>query len=274
MTQKKWRRILRYVLLTLLMFVVIFPFIWLVLSSFKAEKDILNYPPRLFASSYTVAQYTKVMTAIPIWNYVKNTVIFAGTVALVSVFIDAMAGYAFARIKFKGSGVLFNIILLTMMIPFQILMIPLFLEVFKMGMLNTYQGLILPRLASAFGIFMMRSFFVSLPKDLEEAARIDGLHEFGIFAKIMLPLCLPAMLTLGLLHLMNNWNDLLYPLMLTTTTKMRTLPAGLAMFAGERVTEYGPIMAATVISILPLLVLYIFAQRYFMQGVVMSGLKD
>jgi multiple sugar transport system permease protein len=271
---KKKSIYVRYIVLTILMIVVIFPFIWLLLSSFKAESDILNYPPKLFAPSYTIEQYKKVITTIPILSYTKNTAIFAGSVAVISVFIDAMAGYAFARIQFKGAKVLFNIILLTMMIPFQILMIPLFIEIFKMGLLNTYSGLILPRLASAFGIFMMRSFFVTLPKDLEEAARIDGLNEFGIFYKIMLPLCIPAMLTLGILHLMNNWNDLLYPLILTTTTEMRTLSAGLAMFVGERVTEYGPIMAATVISITPLMLLYVFAQKYFVQGIAMSGMKS
>jgi multiple sugar transport system permease protein len=186
---------------------------------------------------------------------------------------DAMAGYAFARYNFKGKNALFVFILVTMMIPFQVLMIPLFIQVFKLGLLNTYGGLIFPRMADAFGIFLMRATFVSLPKELEEAARVDGMSEFGIFFKIMLPLNVPALITLGIFNLMGNWNDLLYPLMLTSSTKMRTISAGLALFVGQRTLEYGPTLAAAAISLLPLIITYIFAQRYFVQGIATSGLK-
>jgi multiple sugar transport system permease protein len=199
--------------------------------------------------------------------------VFAGGVTVLSVFLDSMAGYAFARIRFKGSRLLFQLVLATMMIPFQVLMIPLFLEVFKLGLLNTYWGLILPRASSAFGIYMMRSFFISLPKDLEESGRVDGLSELRIYWNIMLPLCKSAMVTLGLFHLMNNWNDLIYPLMLTSSTEMRTLSAGLAMFVGQRSIEYGPTLAAAAVALLPLLVVYMLAQKYFVQGVATSGLK-
>lgn len=270
----KWGRLLRGIMLLALFFITMFPFLWMVISSFKAEQDILTYPPTVFAASYTMAQYQKVFTAIPLWQYVKNTVIFSFAVTLFSLFLDSMAGYAFARIRFKGRKLLFNIVLMTMMIPFQVTMIPLFIEIFKLGLLNTYFGLVLPRITSAFGIFMMRSFFVGLPKDLEEAARVDGLHEFGIYFRVMLPLCKPAIMALGVFLLMGNWNDLLYPLMLTTTTQMRTLPSGLAMFVGERVTQYGPSIAGTVISILPLLLFYFVAQRYFVAGIAMTGIKE
>jgi multiple sugar transport system permease protein len=190
-----------------------------------------------------------------------------------SVFFDSMAGYAFARIRFKGSKTLFTVILITMMIPFQVLMIPLFVEVYKFGMLDTYWGLIIPRAASAFGIFMMRSFFISLPKDLEESGRVDGLNEFRIYWNIMLPLCKSAMVTLAIFLLMNNWNDLLYPLMLTSSAEMRTLSAGLAMFVGQRTIEYGATLAAAAIALAPLLIVYVLAQKYFVQGVATSGLK-
>ena len=270
----KWGPLLRGIMLLALFFITMFPFLWMVTSSFKAEKDILTYPPTVFAASYTMAQYQKVFTAIPLWQYIKNTVIFSCTVTLFSLLLDSMAGYAFARIRFKGRKLLFNLVLMTMMIPFQVTMIPLFIEIFKLGLLNTYFGLVLPRITSAFGIFMMRSFFVGLPKDLEEAARVDGLHEFGIYFRVMLPLCKPAIMALGVFLLMGNWNDLLYPLMLTTTTQMRTLPSGLAMFVGERVTQYGPSIAGTVISILPLLLFYFAAQRYFVAGIAMTGIKE
>lgn len=268
------RHIFSNAVLLLVFMVVIFPFVWMVISSFKAEPDIITYPPRIFASSYTLVQYKRVFNAIPLLMYIRNTVVFAFGTTLLSIMLDSMAGYAFARIHFKGRKVLFNLVLLTMMIPFQITMIPLFVQIFKMGLLNTFPGLILPRLTSAFGIFMMRSFFVGLPKDLEEAARIDGMNEIGIFFRIMLPLCKAALMSLAVFTMMGNWNDLLYPLMLTTTTEMRTLPSGLAMFVGERVTQYGPSIAGSVISMLPLLLMYCFAQKYFIAGIAMSGMKD
>lgn len=261
-------------LMLVLAALVLFPFLWLLLASFKFDKEIIQYPPTLLPGRITFLQYLKVWDSIPLFSFFVNTVIFAGGVTLLSVLFDSMAGYAFARLRFKGKKVLFAIVMVTMMVPFQVIMIPLFVEVFKLGLLNTYAGLILPRATSAFGIFMMRSFFVSLPKELEEAARIDGLDEYRIYGRIMLPLCAPAILTLVVFHLMNNWNDLLYPLMLTSATEMRTLSAGLAMFVGERVIEYGPTLAAAVISILPLLAVYLFAQKHFIQGIAATGMKN
>lgn len=263
-----------FILMTFLLVGVLFPFLWLVLSSLKQNKEIIQYPPTLFPGTITFMQYVKVWESIPLLSFFVNTLVFAGGVTLFSVLFDSMAGYALARIEFKGKKQLFIGILITMMIPFQVIMIPLFVEVFKLGMLNTYWGLILPRATSAFGIFMMRSFFVSLPKDLEESARMDGLNEYRIYWSIMLPLCVPAMITLGIILFMNNWNDLIYPLMLTSSTEMRTLSAGLAMFVGDKVIEYGPTLAAATLSILPLLIAYVFAQKYFIQGIATTGLKS
>ena len=153
--------------------------------------------------------------------------IFAGAVTVLSVFFDSMAGYAFARMNFRGSGVIFSIILLTMMVPFQIIMTPLYIEVYKLNLLDTYLGLILPRATSAFGIYMMRSFFAGLPKSIEESGRIDGMGEFRIYWSLMLPLCKPAIASLGIFHFMNNWNDLLYPLMMTSSADKRHCPPAL-----------------------------------------------
>lgn len=266
-------KIAYYFFLLLILFLILFPFMWLIVSSFKYEKDIISWPPRIFSDRYTLDNYRKVFKQIPVWNYVKNTVIFAGGVTIISVFLDSLSGYALSRMDFKGKNILYYAVLLTMMIPFQVYMIPLFLQISGMGLIDTYTGLILPKTTSAFGIFMMRSFFLNLPKDLEEAARIDGLNEFQIFFKIMLPLIKPAMLTLGMFTLMNSWNDLLYPLMLTTTADMRTLPAGLALFTGQHISFYGPVMAGAVIAMLPLLILYVFLQKYFVQGTATAGLK-
>ncbi|MGX7150530.1 carbohydrate ABC transporter permease [Enterococcus ureasiticus] len=260
--------------MTIILVIIAFPFIWLVISSFKYEKDIISFPPKILADKYTFENYIKVWSTIPLLDYIKNTVIFSGGVVLTSVFFDSLAGYAFARMNFKGKSVFFYFVLLTMMIPFQVFMIPLFIEINKLGLLDTYAGLIIPKMTSAFGIFMMRSFFVTLPKDLEEAARVDGLNEFKIFLKIMLPLSKPTMLSLAIFTLMNSWNDLLYPLILTSSSKMRTLPAGLALFTGQNISFYGPVMAGTVISMLPLLIIYMFAQKYFVQSTAMSGMKE
>ncbi|HFJ6419513.1 TPA: carbohydrate ABC transporter permease [Enterococcus faecium] len=268
------KKIIRTISMLVILLVIAFPFLWLIISSFKHEKDIISFPPRIFADSYTLDNYIKVWTTIPLLDYIKNTVIFAGGTVITSVFFDSLAGYAFARMRFKGKSVLFYFVLLTMMIPFQVFMIPLFIEVNLLGMLDTYAGLIIPRMTTAFGIFMMRSFFITLPDSLEEAARIDELSEFNIFLKIMLPLSKPTLLSLGIFTLMNSWNDLLYPLILTSSSKMRTLPAGLALFTGQNISFYGPVMAGTVISMLPLLVVYIFAQKYFVQGTAMSGMKE
>ena len=257
----------------LVMLIVLIPFIWMVSMAFKTDAEILSFPPTFFPKEITWKHMISKWNRIPLMTYIKNTIIFAVGVAFVSVMIDSLAGYAFARIRFKGRNVLFSLILLTMMVPFQVTMIPLYIETYKFGLLNTFVGLILPRAATAYGIFFMRSFFLGLPKDLEEAARIDGLNEFGIYVKIMLPLCKSAFITLFIFVLMGNWNDLLYPMMMTSSTNMRTLPAGLAMFVGEGLTEVGPSMAGAFISMLPLFILYCFAQKYFVQGIAVSGMK-
>lgn len=273
--KKLFPAFLKYFLLGALLLVVLFPLIWLIAGSFKVEKQILAYPPTILGTKHSLKSFIRIFTSIPMGTYLKNTVIFAFSSTALSLLFDSMAGYAFARLKFKGKNFLFIAVLLTMMVPFQVMMIPLFLESHILGLLNTYPGLILPKMTTAFGIFMMRSYYASLPKDLEEAARVDGLSEAGIFFKIMTPLVRPGLMTLGIFHLMNNWNDLLYPLMMTSNVKMRTLSAGLALFVGERATTYyGPQLAGAVISIAPLLILYIFFQKYFVASVATSGIKD
>lgn len=254
---------------------IIFPLAWVFVCSFKESADIVRYPPKVFAGAFaTIKQYQVMLSRLPVLTYIRNTVIFAVGSSILEVLIDSMAGYALARIEFKGKRVVSTIILSAMMLPFVILMLPLYVEVYKFGLLDTFAGLIIPKMASAYGIFMMRSFFITLPQNLEEAARMDGLNEYGIFFQIMLPLCKAAMITLFIFNLMTCWNDLLYPLMLTSSSDMRTISAGLAMFVGSRVNEYGPAMAATVCALLPLLIIYSFAQKYFIEGIATTGMKD
>lgn len=271
--KKKFVNACILVLLVFLAFLVLYPFIWMLITSFKAEADIVAYPPKLFSGSFSLDSYINIWKRIPFLKYYRNTIIFSTAVTLTSLACDTMAGYAFARMKFPGKNIMFLLVMGTMMIPFQVIMVPLYVEIFKFGLINTYLGLVLPRATNAFGIFMMRSFFISLPKGLEEAGRIDGCTEFGIFRKIMVPLCKPAVVSLFIFHFMYQWNDLLYPLLLTTSDEMKTLPAGIATFMGTHVVEYGIIMAGACLSLLPILIAYLCAQKQFVQGIAMTGMK-
>ena len=267
-------RIVSILILFSVFIIVLFPIIWLFSGSVKIERQILQYPPTLFGTKLTMKNFIRIFTTIPMGRYLKNTVIFAVGSTVCAVLFDSMSGYAFARLHFKGKNFIFICVLLTMMVPFQVMMIPLFLESNYLGLLNTYPGLILPKMTTAFGIFMMRAYFSELPKELEEAARVDSANELTIFFRIMLPLVKPGLMTLGIFHLMNNWNDLLYPLMMTSDTDMRTLSAGLALFVGEHATlYYGPQLAGAVICIMPLLILYIFFQKYFVKGIMIGSIK-
>lgn len=263
-----------FILTFLVALTILIPIFWLIVSAFKTDAGVISYPPRFFPDEWTINQFKYVTDSIPIFRMLGNTVIFSGCVTVISVLFDSMAGYAFARMNFKGKKMIFSIILLTMMVPFQVIMTPLYIEVYKLNLLDTYLGLILPRATSAYGIYMLASFFQGLPKSIEESGRIDGMGEFRIFWSLMLPLCKPAVASLAIFHFMNNWNDLLYPLMLTSSASMRTLSAGLAVLVGNKVIKYGPTLAATLISILPLLILYIFFQRYFVEGIAAGGEKE
>ena len=253
--------------------IMLLPIIWMLLSSFKPDNEIIRFPPTRFPSAFTMKNFIKCTQRIDIWVYLKNSFIYSFGATLPSLLVNTMAGYAFARYDFKGKDIIFVIFLATMMIPFQVIMIPSFLEVHALGMYDNYAGLIIPKIAAAYWIFMMRSAFSGLPKELEEAARIDGLSEFGIYARIMMPLIKPALVTLIILSVNGNWNDLLWPLIITSNSKMRTLSNGLALFVGARTIEYGAAFAGAAISLIPMLVLYIFGQKYFVEGQATSGLK-
>ena len=252
---------------------ILLPFIWMVATSLKTEGQIFSNPAQLWPSQPTVQAYIDVWRRIPFGRFFINSVIFAGSVTIISLFLDSMAAYAFARLRFKGRDILFWVVLATLMIPFQITLIPLFLTVFHLGWLDTYQGLIVPRATNAFGIFLLRQFFLTLPPELDDAARIDGAGEFRIYWQIILPLSLPALATLAVFHFMYNWNDFLWPLIITSSPEMRTLPAGLTLFMGNYVIEHSILMAGATISLLPLAIAFVCLQRYFVRGVAMTGLK-
>ena len=222
-------KILKYVGLVALGVITMYPFVWMIISSLKSDGMIMATPASLYVPNPSFEAYVKIWERLPFLTFFKNSVIFSAGVTASVLLFDTCAAYAFARLKFKGRNVLFIIVLSTLMIPFQVVMVPLFVELNKMRLLDTYLGLILPRAADAFGIFLMRGFFVTLPKDLEEAARIDGANEVQIFRIIILPLCVTAFLSLALFVFNGNWGDLLYPMLLTSKTSMRTLQAGIAL---------------------------------------------
>nr|WP_319777173.1 carbohydrate ABC transporter permease [uncultured Sphaerochaeta sp.] len=268
-------RLIKNVILIILALCTLYPFIWMISASFKTDGVILANPASLAIPEFSFASYVKIWDRVPFLLFYKNSIIFAGFVTISVLFFDSMAAYAFARLNFKGRNILFILILSTMMIPFQVLMIPLFVEMKKLNLLDTFPGLIIPRAADAFGIFMLRGFFITLPKDLEEAARIDGCNEFTIYRKVMLPLCKTAFLSLGLFVFNANWGDLLYPLLMTSKDSMRTLQAGIAMLMGTQYgpTEYSLMMAGSFLAVAPIVLIYFFLQKYFIQGIAMTGMK-
>ena len=262
-----------FIVLVILALLVLVPIIWMTLSAFKPEKEIISWHPTFVPQSLTVENFVDVQDRINILRYMLNSVIYAGGTTLLAVIVNSMAGYAYAFYDFKGKTGLFLMTLATMMVPFQVIMVPLFLVVFKLGMYDSYWGLIIPRVAVAGSIFMMRAAFSGIPKELAEAARIDGLSEMGIFWRIMMPQVKPAAITLIILSINGSWNDLLWPMIVTSKTQMRTLANGLALFIGQNTIEYGAAFAGALISLLPMFILYMAGQKYFVEGMASAGLK-
>ena len=266
---------LSYVALALVTFLMIFPLIIVVIVSFTPNAVTQTWPPKIIPSAWTLDNYTSLFQRLPIGRELLNTIVFAGAVTIISVFFDSLAAYGLSRVDFKGRGILLAVLIATMMIPAMALLIPVYKLLGSMGLVNSYLGIIIPRMADVGGIFLLRQFFICIPKDLDNAARIDGAGEFRIFAQIILPNAVPAILTVGMFNFMGNWNDLLWPLIMTSKPETRTITAGLAMLTGHgsSVTPYGVVMAGALISALPLLIVFFFVQKRFVEGIAMTGMK-
>lgn len=266
---------LSYVALALVTFLMIFPLIIIVIVLFTPNAVTQTWPPKIIPSAWTLDNYTSLFQRLPIGRELLNTIVFAGAVTIISVFFDSLAAYGLSRVDFKGRGILLAVLIATMMIPAMALLIPVYKLLGSMGLVNSYLGIIIPRMADVGGIFLLRQFFISIPKDLDNAARIDGAGEFRIFAQIILPNAVPAILTVGMFNFMGNWNDLLWPLIMTSKPETRTITAGLAMLTGHgsSVTPYGVVMAGALISALPLLIVFFFVQKRFVEGIAMTGMK-
>jgi multiple sugar transport system permease protein len=253
--------------------VMIVPLAWMIVTSLQTLDETRHYPPALAPTSFQFRNYTQVLQVAPFTRWFINTLIVTVVCVIANLLFCSLAGYAFARIKFIGREVVFLLILATLMIPFQVVIIPTFLIVKKLGLIDTLGALIVPNLAGAFGIFMLRQFFRTLPIELEEAARIDGASRLGVLFKIVLPLSGPALATLAVITFLWTWNDFLWPLITIYHAENMTLQLGLATFQGAHQTNTNLLMAANVMSMLPVLLLFFVAQRYFIRGIATTGLK-
>jgi multiple sugar transport system permease protein len=264
---------LKWIYLGIGLVAALVPFIWMLSGSFRSEADLYGNPASLFPTSITLHGYQAVWEQLPFLRLLLNSFLFTGVTTALTVLFDSMCAYALARLRFRGRNVAFILVIATLMVPFQVTLIPVFVELFHLGWLNTYQGLIIPRATSAFGIFLFRQFFIDIPPELDEAARIDGAGHWRIYWRVIMPLSRPAIATVAVLNGMALWNDLLWPLVVSSSTDMQTLPAGLTLFGGQHVTDHAVLLAGATISLLPIAIGFFFAQRYFVEGVARTGLK-
>jgi len=266
-------RIATYALLTVLGATMLVPFLWMVSTSLMSDLEVYQFPPRLWPADPQWANYAKALTQLPFDRFFLNTIIVTAVSVAGQLLTCSMAAYAFARLRFRGRDGLFALYLATMMIPAIVTLIPAFLIINAFGWMNTYWALFTPLLTSVWGIFLLRQFFQSLPRDYEDAARLDGATEWTIYWRVILPLSKPALATLAIFAFMNTWKDFLWPLIVTTTNDMRTVEVGISMFSSIYGTNWPYQMAAAVVVLLPILIVFFFTQKYFIEGISLTGLK-
>ena len=262
-----------YVLLSAGGVVMLFPFIWMVATSLKVDRDLFITPPQLIPTQFAPENYRTVLDAFPVGRFLVNSVVVSIVSTVLQLLTSAMAAYAFARMRFWGRDSLFVLYLATLMIPLQVTIVPLFVEMRYLNLVDTYPGLILPSIASAFGTFLLRQWFLGLPVELEEAALIDGAGQWTIFRRIVLPNSRPALAAFGIFAFMASWNSFLWPLVVTSSPDVMTLPVGLANLHGRYTTAWNLVMAGATISVIPILIVYIAAQKQVIRSVALSGIK-
>lgn len=266
------RRTALYAALVIGAVIMIFPFVWTVVTSITPGAT-LTTTPKLIPDNPSFSPYIELFDRVPFGQVIVNSLLIAVVSTVLQLVTSAMAAYAFSRLPFRGRGALFALYLATMMIPFQVLIVPLFAEMKALGLINTYAGAILPTIATAFGVFLLRQAMSTVPYDLDQAATLDGAGHFRIFFQIMLPLVRPALATLAVFAFLNTWNSFLWPLIILRDPLMQTLPVALTSLQGQYSTQWDVLMAGSVISIIPMFALYVFAQKYIVQGVAGAGLK-
>lgn len=264
---------LMYAVLILGAVAMILPFVWMVSTSLKSSSVTFVMPPKWIPENPSLDSYKQVFETVPMGRFFLNSVFVSVVSTFFQVLVCAMAGYAFARIEFKGRNVLFMVYLATLMVPQQVTLTPLFVLMNLLGWANTYKALILPGIFSAFGTFLMRQFFLGIPKSIEEAAFLDGAGYVTIFFRIIVHLAKPVFATLFIFAFMASWNNFLWPLIIIGDVDHMTLPLGLSMLKGRWTTDWNVLMAGTLVSILPMLFVYIFTQKYIIKGMTHTGLK-
>lgn len=281
------RSALFYLALVAMTIISLFPFYWAFVTSVKADAELLTQPPRFLPTVWNWENYLRSMRAENFPRFFFNSFLVSTIVCVVQIILASTAGYAFARLHFKGRDLLFALVLATLMVPFQVTMVPLFIMAKEWpllggnnilgqggtGMLDSYWGLTIPAFATAWGTFLLRQFFQSLPVELEDAARIDGCSEFGIYRRIILPLSAPALATLGIFSFQNVWNDFVWPFIIIKSDSMKTVQIGLLAFQRENTTEWTLLMAATLVATIPVVIIFLLGQRYFTRGIALTGLK-
>lgn len=273
----KWNRVIKYVFLSILSVIFLFPLAWMIATSLKTNSEVLSNPTAFFAAVPQWGNYPAVVNALNYWQETLNTLIMALGVTLGQILLSALAGYAFARLQFFGRDVLFLLILATLIIPFEILFVPLYLMLSGWGgWLNTFAALIVPSLASPFSIFVFRQFFITVPKELDEAATIDGAGYYRVFWSVMLPLAAPAATTVFILTFLGEWFNLLKPLVFTSSPSLYTLQQGLQVTlnrGADLVPNVATLMAGVVLASIVPVIMFLFGQRYFVKSVASTGLK-
>jgi multiple sugar transport system permease protein len=270
---KKLSSIIVYTLLVVLALTMLAPFLWMLSTSLMGELEVYQFPPKFLPSVFHWSNFAKAMTLQPFGRFFFNTFVVASVSVGGQLLFCSMAAYAFARLRFPWHDKIFSLYLGTMMIPAIVTIIPSFLLINSFGWMNTYWALFSPTVSSVWGIFLLRQFFLTIPRDLEDAARVDGASEFTIFWRIIMPLSKPALATLAIFAFMASWKDFLWPLIVTNRIDMRTVEVGIANFSTLYQTDWPHQMAAAVAVMLPIIIVFSFAQKYFVRGITMTGLK-
>ncbi len=263
-----------YLILTVALVAVVTPFVWMVLGSFKSEGELRQSPPTWWPQTASWDNYSQLFSRLNFGTYFFNSTVVAVTVTVGNLLFCSMLGYALAMLEFKGKRALFVLVMTTLLIPGVVTFVPLFILVANAGLVDTLPGLFLPFLVTPFGVFLMRQFILGLPRELLDAGRVDGAGELKIFARIFLPLCGPALATLGILTFLGSWNNFLWPLVVAQTEDKYTLPVALALYStGQNSTQYGLLLAGSTVVLLPVLVVFLIFQRRFIEGIATTGIK-
>jgi len=273
MSESALRRALHHALLILLALLVLFPVIWIVLSSFKPQNELFRQPLSLLPRAFTLQNYSQALSQGNFLRYFGNSLFVSVTSTLLAVLINVMAGYALAKYIFPGRDLIFTLMLSTLMIPLQVIMIPIFLQLKNFGLLNTLWGLIIPPAATPMGIFLARQYMVTLPNSMIEAARIDGAGEATLFRRVILPLSLPIVATITIFSFMWRWNDYLWPLIVITDNKKQTIQQALANFVGQLQINWSQLLAMTTVAIVPVVLVFLVFQQFFMTGISAGAVK-